>query len=435
MEEKFKTLEKYNFWKGNMFNPGFLRTDYLNAIREYSNNKLVKVLVGQRRTGKSYILRQIANDLIHTGVHPHNIFYLNKEYIDFDFVNHYSVLEQLIKHYQLILKPQGKIYLLLDEVQNIEQWERLVNSYSQDFTQTYEVFISGSNSNMLSSELATLLSGRYINFEIFPFSFKEYVGITQQYSNKESYINYMKTGGLPELFVLPNEETKRHYVASVKDTVLLRDVIQRHAIKDPKLLDEIFIYLVNNAANLLSINNVTNYLKSKGRKTTYDTIANYIGYIEDTFLLHKAERFDIKGKDTIAGNVKYYCNDLAYKNYLYSGFGYGIGYQLENLIYLELRRSGYEVYVGVMPNKEVDFVATKADQKLYIQSAYLLIDEATIKREYASLEAISDNYPKIVVSLDDLVMPISNGIIHIQAWKLHDFLTGPSVKKQSSGLF
>lgn len=422
MEEKFRILEKYNFWKGKPPHQGFLRTDYLNTIRGYCNNKLVKVIVGQRRTGKSYILRQIANDLINNGVHPHNIFYLNKEYIDFDFVNHYIDLEQLIKQYQLALKPQGKIYLFLDEIQNIEQWERLVNSYSQDFTQSYELFISGSNSNMLSGELATLLSGRYVNFEIFPFSFKEYTGITKQNSNKESYINYMKTGGLPELFVLPNEETKRHYVASVKDTVLLRDVIQRHAIKDPKLLEEIFIYLVNNTSNLLSINNITNYLKSKGRKTTYDTIANYIAYIEDTFLMHKVERFDIKGKDTIAGNVKYYSNDLAYKNYLYAGFGYGIGYQLENLIYLELRRSGYEVYIGVLPNKEVDFVAIKADQKLYIQSAYLLIDEPTINREYTSLEAIKDHYPKIVVSLDDISLPINKGIIHLNAWKLYDYL-------------
>jgi uncharacterized protein len=422
MEEKLKSLAKYNFWNGNVPQQGFLRTDYLNAIRSYCHNKLVKVIVGQRRTGKSYILRQIAHDLIANGVHPHNIFYLNKEFIDFDFVNHYTDLEQLIKQYQLTLKPLGKIYLFFDEIQNIAQWERLVNSYSQDFTESYEVFISGSNSKMLSGELATLLSGRYVNFEIFPFSFKEYAGITKQELNKQSYINYMQSGGLPEFFVLPNEETKRHYVASVKDTVLLRDVIQRHAIKDPKLLEEIFIYLVNNAANLLSINNVTNYLKSKGRKTTYDTIANYIGYIEDTFLLHKAERFDIKGKDTIAGNVKYYCNDLAYKNYLYAGFGYGIGYQLENLIYLELKRLGYEVYVGVMPNKEVDFVATKADQKLYVQCAYLLINEATIKREYASLEDINDNYPKIVVSLDEISLPIHQGIIHIQAWKLQDFL-------------
>jgi predicted AAA+ superfamily ATPase len=424
VEEKFNILKKYNFWNGNVPEQGFLRLDYLNAIRSFFHNKLVKVIVGQRRTGKSYILRQIANDLISNGVHPHNIFYLNKEFIDFDFINHYTDLEELIKLYQFKLKPQGKIYLFFDEIQNIAQWERLVNSYSQDFTESYEVVISGSNSKMLSGELATLLSGRYVNFEIFPFSFKEFVGITNQNSSKEMYIKYMQSGGLPELFVLPNEETKRHYVASVKDTVLLRDVIQRHAIKDPNLLEEIFIYLVNNAANLLSVNNVTNYLKSKGRKTSYDTIANYIGYIEDTFLLHKAERFDIKGKDTIAGNVKYYCNDLAYKNYLYDGFGYGIGYQLENLIYLELRRLGYEVYVGVMPNKEIDFVATKGDEKVYVQSAYLLIDEETIKREYASLEAINDNYPKLIVSLDDITMPVNKGIIHLQAWKLHDYLKG-----------
>jgi hypothetical protein len=424
VEEKFNILKKYNFWNGNVPEQGFLRLDYLNAIRSFFHNKLVKVIVGQRRTGKSYILRQIANDLISNGVHPHNIFYLNKEFIDFDFINHYTDLEELIKLYQFKLKHQGKIYLFFDEIQNIAQWERLVNSYSQDFTESYEVVISGSNSKMLSGELATLLSGRYVNFEIFPFSFKEFVGITNQNSSKEMYIKYMQSGGLPELFVLPNEETKRHYVASVKDTVLLRDVIQRHAIKDPNLLEEIFIYLVNNAANLLSVNNVTNYLKSKGRKTSYDTIANYIGYIEDTFLLHKAERFDIKGKDTIAGNVKYYCNDLAYKNYLYDGFGYGIGYQLENLIYLELRRLGYEVYVGVMPNKEIDFVATKGDEKVYVQSAYLLIDEETIKREYASLEAINDNYPKLIVSLDDITMPVNKGIIHLQAWKLHDYLKG-----------
>jgi len=422
MEEKFNILKKYNFWNGNVPEQGFLRLDYLNAIRSFFHNKLVKVIVGQRRTGKSYILRQIANDLISNGVHPHNIFYLNKEFIDFDFINHYTDLEELIKLYQFKLKPQGKIYLFFDEIQNIAQWERLVNSYSQDFTESYEVVISGSNSKMLSGELATLLSGRYVNFEIFPFSFKEFVGITNQNSSKEMYIKYMQSGGLPELFVLPNEETKRHYVASVKDTVLLRDVIQRHAIKDPNLLEEIFIYLVNNAANLLSVNNVTNYLKSKGRKTSYDTIANYIGYIEDTFLLHKAERFDIKGKDTIAGNVKYFCNDLAYKNYLYARFGYGIGYQLENLIYLELRRLGYEVYVGVMQNKEIDFVAIKADEKVYVQSAYLLIDEETIKREYASLEAINDNYPKLIVSLDDITMPVNKGIIHLQAWKLHDYL-------------
>lgn len=420
MEENFKALEKFNFWNGNVPQLGFLRTNYLDKILEFSNNKLIKVIVGQRRTGKSYILRQIANNLIKSGVNPTQIFYLNKEFLDFDFVKTYQDLELLVKLYLKKLKPDGKVYLFLDEIQNIESWEKLVNSYSQDYTINFEIYISGSNSKMLSGELATLLSGRYVSFEILPFSFKEYIGITKQEAIKSSYINYMQSGGLPELFKLPNEETKRHYISSVKDTVLLRDIIQRYAIKDPKLLEDVFVYLVNNASNMMSINNITNYLKSSGRKTTFDTIANYIGYIEDTFLIHKVERFDIKGKDTIAGNAKYYSNDLAYKNYLYRGFGYGIGYQLENLIYLSLRRQNFEIYVGVLPNKEVDFVAKKADQTLYIQCAYLLHDEATIKREYASLEAINDNYPKIIVSLDDIALPQKNGIIHVQGWEFED---------------
>lgn len=208
----------------------------------------------------------------------------------------------------------------------------------------------------------------------------------------------------------------------MKDSVLLRDIIQRYRIKDPKLLEDLFVYLVNNASNLLSVNNIANYMKSSGRKTTYDTVANYIGYIEETFLVHKAERYDIRGKETIAGNSKFYINDLAYKNYLYSGFGYGVGYQLENLVYLELKRAGYEVFVGAMLNKEVDSVAKKADKVVYLQSAYLMIDEETIQREYASLQAIKDNYEKIVVSLDDVQFSQNRGIKHIQAWNLFKLL-------------
>lgn len=423
MDDKIQLLKKYNFWDGNMPPLGFLRKSYTDNILSYSNNKLIKVIVGQRRAGKSYILRQIADKLMSNGVNPNNVFYFNKEFIDFDFVRHYSDLEKLIKEYKAQIKPKGKIYLLLDEIQNIAEWERFVNSYSQDYTAEYELYISGSNSKMLSGELATLLSGRYVSFEVFPFSFTEYSGITDQALTKEAYIKYMDSGGLPEFFNLTSEETRRGYTASVVDTVLLRDIIQHFSVKDPKLLNDAFVYLVNNASNLVSINNVVNFMKSGGRKTSYDTVANYIGYIEDAFLMHKAERFDIKGKDTISGTSKYYANDLAFKNYLFSGFGYGIGYKLENLVYLELRRAGYEVYVGLMRNREVDFVAKKANDILYVQCAYLLVDEKTIRREYASLEAIEDNYTKIVVSLDDVQLSQNQGIKHIQAWRLHEFLS------------
>ena len=422
MEEFYSRFHEYNFWDKHVPNLGYLRQGYLDKIFQFCNNSLVKVLVGQRRTGKSYLLRQIAYNFIQNGVPAKNIFFINKEFIEFDAFKDYKDLDQLIKLYQKNLKPSGKIYLFIDEVQNIQQWERLVNSYAQNFAESYEIFISSSNSKMLSGELATLLSGRYINFEIFPFSYTEYLGITDLNNQKDSYLTYLQSGGLPELFSLPNEETRQHYVSAVKDTVLLRDIIQRHAIKEPKLLEDLFVYVVNTASNLMSLNNITNYFKSKGRKTTYDTITTYLGYIEDAFLIHKVERYDIRGKETISGNVKYYCNDLAYKNYLFRGFAYGKGYLLENLIFLDLKRSGYKVYVGVLPNKEVDFVAQKADRILYVQSAYLLNEETTIMREYAALAAIPDHYEKIIVSLDDLKFPNKNGIKHLQAWEFHAYI-------------
>jgi len=418
MEDNFAALEKYNFWNGHVPELGFLRTNYTDKIVDYTGNKLVKVLVGQRRAGKSYILRQIANRLIESGVNPLNIFYINKEFTEFDFLTDYNDLETLLKRYKERLKPEGKIWLFIDELQNILGWEHFVNSHSQDFVESYELFISGSNSKMLSGELATLLSGRYVEFEIFPFSFIEYTGITKKLPDRQSYIDYMESGALPELFVLPNDETKRNYISAIKDTVLLRDIIQRHNIKDPKLLEDLFVYLINNASNLVSITNMVNYFKSRGRKTTYDTVSNYLGFIEDTFLIHRAERYDIRGKETISGNCKYYINDLSFKNYLYSGFSYGLGYKLENLVYLELRRVGFEVYVGTLLDKEVDFVAKKGDRVIYVQSAYLLADEQTIRREYAPLEAIHDHYEKVVVSLDDISLPSNNGIRHIQAWRL-----------------
>ena len=236
MEEYFDKLNKYNFWQGTIPKIGYTRDLYLQKIKEFIHNKLIKVIVGQRRAGKSYILRQIAKDLIENGVSVNQIFYINKEYIAFDFLKNYQDLDQLIQFYKQKLNPKGKIYLFIDEIQNIEGWEKLVNSYAQDFTNSYEIFISGSNSKMLSGELATLLSGRYVSFEIFPFSYCEYLGIQNLDNNKTTFTNYLQTGGLPELFILPNEETRRHYIASVKDTVLLRDIIQKNAIKNPKLL-------------------------------------------------------------------------------------------------------------------------------------------------------------------------------------------------------
>lgn len=418
MDEIIASLRKYNLWDSKTFDFGFKRGDYTDKLSDYVGNRLIKVLVGQRRTGKSYILRQVAKQLIDKGVNAKNTLFINCEFADFDFLKTYKDLDELIKAYKKALQPQGKVYLFIDEIQLIEEWEKVVNSYSQDYTEEYELFITGSNSKMLSGELATLLSGRYVSLEVFPFSYAEFCGITNQEKDKKSYLDYMNSGGLPELFMLPKEELKRNYISAIKDTVLLRDIIQRNNIREPKLLEDIFAYLVNNASNLISITNIVKYFKGQGRKVSYDAVSNYIGYIEDTFLIHRCERYDIKGKDILSGNTKFYINDLAYKNYLYSGFGYGFGYLMENLVYLELRRSGFDVYVGTLRNKEVDFVAKKGDRIVYLQSTYMLADETTIEREYSALEAIPDNYEKIVVSLDDLAFPLKEGIKHIRAWEL-----------------
>lgn len=422
MDERFIALKKYNFWDNHPIDLGFLRTSYTGKISDYIGNRLVKVLVGQRRAGKSFVLRQIVKNLIEKGVPSDNTLIINKEFSDFDFLSTYRELDDLIKLYKSELKPTGKVYIFIDEVQNISGWERVVNSYSQDYVDSYELFISGSNSKMLSNELATLLSGRYVNFEIFPFSYHEYLGITQGLKSKQTYIEYLESGGMPELFTLSKQETKRNYISAVKDTVLLRDIIQRQNIREPRLLEDIFVYLVNSASNLISVSSIFKYYKGLGRKTSYDIISNYIGYLEDAFLVHRCERYNIKGKDIIAGNLKFYANDLSFKNFLYPGFGYGFGYMIENLIFLELRRHGYEVYTGTVKDKEVDFVARKADRVIYVQCAYLLAEPETIVREYASLEAISDNYEKVLVTLDDLLFSSNKGIRHIQAWNFSELL-------------
>lgn len=422
MDDKIQSLEKYNFWKGEVRQTGTNREFYTKNILHYTGNKLIKVLTGQRRAGKSYILRQMIQKLMEIGVPPQNILYINREFIEFDFLKNYHHLNDLFETYKNHKKPEGKIYLFIDEIQDINGWERFVNSMSQDYSEEYELFITGSNSRMLSGELATLLSGRYVHFEVLPFDYKEYLKINNVLPGKESFLKYMASGGLPELFHLPNDETKRNYVSSLADTIILRDIIQRYSVKESRLLQDVFVYLINNASNLVSITNILNYFKSRNRKTSYDTIANYIGYLEDAFLIHKAERYNIKGKDILSGTAKYYVNDLAFKNYLYPGFAYGLGYQLENLIYLTLRKYGYTVYVGNLGENEIDFVAQKDGNTLYVQSSYSLSDEKTAIREYKALKAIQDNYPKIVVSLDDIKLPDNEGIHHIQAWNFQEFL-------------
>jgi predicted AAA+ superfamily ATPase len=415
----FEKTKRYNTWEGEAIQIGYERKNYLEKITQYVNTKLVKVLVGQRRTGKSYLLRQIINFLIsYKSVNPKNIFFINKEFTAFDDIQTASDLEELFNYYKAELKIEGKIYLFLDEVQNIEAWETFVNSYSQDFTQEYELFISGSNSNLLSGELATLLSGRYVEFEILPFGYFEFIEVKKLTSGKESFLEYLKTGGLPELFHLNSEELKRNYLASLKNTVILRDILDRHKIKDLPLLEELFKFLAVNVGNLTSISSIINYFKSRQKKTNYETVSSYVRFLTDTFIFHQAERYNLRGKQVLGGSSKYYLNDLAFKNFLFGVLPTDIGYNLENFVYLQLRRLGYNVRVGVLNNLEIDFVAQKSEKTIYIQVCYLLSNEKVIDREFGNLLQIKDNHEKYVVSLDDVKFSNYEGIIHLYPWEL-----------------
>lgn len=418
MSTMIDILKKYNFWELAPIPTGFIRESYMERIIPYLNTTLIKVLMGQRRTGKSYLMRQLIDLNIKRGVKRQNILYINKEIPDFDEIKTADDLKKVIELYKKTMKPKGKIYLFLDEVQDIKNWEKIVNGLAQDYVDAYEIFISGSNAFLLSSELATYISGRYVRFEVFSFSFQEYADFHSLKHDKTSFLKYMEEGGLPELYQLTNIDSKRNYVSSLIDTVLLKDVVSRFNIKNASLLNETFSFLVDNIGNLFSYRSIVKFLKQDKVHGSPDTIISYISCLLETYIVHDALRYDIKGKNILSGEKKYYLNDLAFRYYTSSSFDEGLGKILENVVYLHFRRHGYEVYVGTLGNEEIDFIVEKNGEKKYIQVAYLLSDEHVIKREFGNLEKISDNFEKIVVSMDDVSFGNRNGIKHVPVWEL-----------------
>jgi predicted AAA+ superfamily ATPase len=364
------------------------------------------------------ILRQLIAALVKKGVPPRNIFYLDKERLEYsDLVDH-KQLHDLIQMYRKRLRVKGRVYLFLDEIQEIEGWERLVNAYSQDPRHAYELFVTGSNSNLLSSELGTLLTGRYVPFTIFPFSFEEYSEARGLPKNKATVLSYLQLGGLPELIHLESEEARRHYVTALRDAILLNDIVRRHGVKDVDLLNRLFRYLCENAGTLVSANKLVDFLRTKGQKTNFETVSNYFSYLCEAMLVHECDRYDIRGKELLAGNRKYYLNDLAYRQYLTSGFEAALPQRIENLVYLHYRSQGYAVHVGASQHLEVDFVLEKEGRRSYCQVCYLLSDEKVVEREFRSLERIRDNFPKTVISMDDVELGARNGITHELLWNV-----------------
>lgn len=422
MVEKLKLIAPYNLWGGRDLPVGFVRREYLDMLVKYLNNRLIKVLTGQRRVGKSFIMRQVAMRLVEEGTPRENILFINMELAVLNYIQTSEDLLELVSLFKENIAKEGRIYLFVDEIQEIDGWEKTVNSLSQDYTLDVELFISGSNSKLLSGELASLLSGRYVGISVYPFSFEECRKINGWNNDRTAYLEYMRQGGFPELHNLPDAETRTRYVEGLRDSILLKDVVKRHSIKDVGLLENLFSYLVNNSSSLISISSILNYMKSRGSNVSYDTIASYIVYLQESFLVYKSERYNIAGKSLLGGNFKIYPCDQSYHNYLFPGVRYGRGYMLEGMVYMELLRKGYKVHTGVLQKGEIDFVATKGARTLFIQVAYQVEDEATMEREYAPFRQILGVGEKILITMDDDILPARDGVRHIQAWNMTEAL-------------
>ncbi len=418
MQDILASLKAINYWESKPgFKLGFIREGYLNKITSALGNKLIKVIVGQRRSGKSYIVRQIIHHLINNrSVNPLNIFYLNKEMYEFSAIKTDSDLAKLFHHYRQRLTPEGKVYIFIDEIQDIADWEKIVVSLAQHVTEDYELFVTGSNSSLLSGELASSLSGRYLLFEVFPFSYPEFLRFYSYQNTKECLIRYVQTTGLPEIYNMESKDIHRHYFRSLKDTILLKDIMHRHNIRDYVLLEDLFLFLLHNVGNLVSIPSIIKYFKSRQRKADYATISTYIEYMVQAFVVRRCPRFSLKTKELLSGEKKYYVNDLGFRNYLFPLLLKDFGSMLENIVYMHLRMAGFDVKTGSHRDTEVDFMATREDAVQYVQVAYLMPSEQTANREFRSLESITDNFPKYVLTMDDLTLNHQQGIIHQQIW-------------------
>ncbi len=362
---------------------------------------MIKVITGIRRSGKSYFLKQIITELKERGVQDSQICFINKESLDFDHIKNYQDLNNYIANYFKEQKQGCKNYIFVDEIQDIEEWEKTLRStFAQEDS---DIYITGSNANLLASELATYLSGRYIEFNIYPLSFKEFLDFRQQNQGSiaEELRLYLRYGGFPALHLLPlNDEAVFPFLRAIYDTVVLKDIVSKYQIRDLALLDRVIKYAMDNLGNIFSANAIAKYLKSQRIKVGVDTMQNYLRYIESSFLLNKALRYDIKGKRYFEFKEKYFLADHGLKNAVLGFKNLDISGILENVVHVELLRRGYKVDVGELSEQEVDFIAHKGEEKLYIQVCYQLNSEETIARELSPLASIADHYPKYLITMD-----------------------------------
>ncbi|MDE6368083.1 MAG: ATP-binding protein [Muribaculaceae bacterium] len=378
------------------------RPHYIEKIVGLINRGMMLILTGQRRVGKSKVL-ELFNDWLKQNQPEANVIYINKEFQEFrDIVT----AEQLYDYVAAKLPKGAQNYLLIDEVQDIENFENALRSFHAE--NCCQVVATGSNAYIFSSELGTRLSGRYIEIKIYNLSYLEFLRFHKIEDSDEALMFYLREGGLPGLFVFNSGEQSqiKDYLEGVYNTILVKDIVSREKVRNVSQLENVIRYVADNIGKPLSITNIVRYMTSKGEKTSDETISNYLKYLRDAYLAIPIRRFDIHGRMLLESNNKYYFSDHGIRNFLCASDLRGsIEKVMENVVWNHLRRQGFEVYVGILRAGEIDFVATKADMKIYIQVTYILASEDTIKREFGNLAAIKDNYPKYVVSLD----PVSGG--------------------------
>lgn len=384
------------------------REIYLSRIRGFYNSDLVKILVGIRRCGKSVILKQIITELKEQGIDDEHIIYINFEFIEYENLQDYKELNKYIKEK---IRDEKKYYVFLDEIQKVDKFEEVVNSLRASID-NISIFITGSNSKLLSNELSTVLSGRYVLFNIYPLSYKEFVEITgKDGKNEETFWDFVKWGGLPNRTQFTDENNIKDYLHSVFDSIILRDVVDRLGLKDTILFNLLLQYIVDITGREFSAENIIKFLKSEGKLVSTETIYLYLDALCKALMIRKIYRYDIHGKAILKTLNKYYMTDLGIAQIKNNNFEINKCYAIENVVYNELLIRGYEVYIGKTRNGEIDFIATNDKEKLYFQIAYLLDQPKTLDREFGVYKDVKDDCSKYVLSLDKTDFS-RDGIIH-----------------------
>ena len=394
------------------------REMYLKKIRDSYDSELIKIIVGVRRSGKSVLMMQIIEELKEKGIDEDHIVYINFE--DYDYSD-YTDPKEFNKYVKEKIKDRKKYYLFFDEIQNVQDFEKVINSFRA--TMNASIFITGSNSKVLSGDLATHLAGRYISIKMMPFTFSEYLELQKsQGINKEkdeAFLEYIEWGGMPQIYNSTSMQERKMYLRDLYNTVILKDIVERNSIKDVNLLNRVIQFMMENVGGVISANSITKFLKSDNITTSVDTILNYVEYINNSMIASKASRYNIRGKSVMTLLEKYYLVDLGLLQLKSSPIEKKVGGRLENIIYNELLARGYDVYIGKTDNGEIDFVVDNFGDRFYIQVADYLSSDEVVEREFGAYKNVGDNFPKYVITMDKMDYS-RDGIIHknIVKWLL-----------------